>query len=416
MSNKNIEKTIAKYLNNYAEEEVQYLGSFPVLSFRHVVVIPAYKESSEFFMRFKEQFGAKTTEKDSKQGILLILVVNQPESDVNEVPQHSLMDAIRTVSGRIGEAQWQNQNLSLFSFPDSNVGLLAVDRYTGNSRIPAKQGVGLARKIGADLAVWLIQHNRVQHSQIFSSDADALLPEDYFCNGTLQKDSSAGVFSFKHIPSGDGAIDQATALYERRLHYYVQGLAYAGSGYAFHTIGSCIAVDMLAYCQVRGFPKKSGGEDFYLLNKLAKLGKVQSLAPVIQIKSRCSDRVPFGTGPAVADIVAKEQNEDSYLVYNPQIFARLKKTLESLGKLASSEATIESFFADLDQSSRDYFQEAGFARQFAKWHKQYSNQQKLQMAIDEWFDAFRTLKYVHFLRAHELIDIPLNTAIKTKLF
>ena len=48
-------------------------------------------------------------------------------------------------------------------------------------------------------------------------------------------------------------------------------MKYARSPYAFHTIGSTMAVSANHYAKVRGFPKREAGEDFYLLNKLAKV-------------------------------------------------------------------------------------------------------------------------------------------------
>ncbi len=69
----------------------------------------------------------------------------------------------------------------------------------------------------------------------------------------------------------------ATQLYELSLRYYVAGMKFARSPYAFHTIGSSMAVSPVHYARVRGFPKREAGEDFYLLNKLAKLGSVLEL-------------------------------------------------------------------------------------------------------------------------------------------
>ena len=66
-------------------------------------------------------------------------------------------------------------------------------------------------------------------------------------------------------------------LYEYSLRYYVAGLTYAQSPYAFHTIGSTMAVNAEHYASVRGFPRREAGEDFYLLNKLAKVGSVHTL-------------------------------------------------------------------------------------------------------------------------------------------
>ena len=86
---------------------------------------------------------------------------------------------------------------------------------------------------------------------------------------------------------GDDNIYAATKRYEQALTYYVEQLQQAGSPYAFHTLGSCIATPLSYYCHARGFPKKSGGEDFYLLNKLAKLGKILTVdSCILQIESR----------------------------------------------------------------------------------------------------------------------------------
>ena len=45
-----------------------------------------------------------------------------------------------------------------------------------------------------------------------------------------------------------------------------------------------------------GFPRRNATEDFYILNKLAKVGSIARLAgtPVI-LEGRLSDRVPIGT-------------------------------------------------------------------------------------------------------------------------
>lgn len=371
--------------------------AFPEVVFDNVILIPAYKESPEFVYRFLQRFG--------NANVLLIVIVNQPQMDPDDGPQRFLVDDIR----RSGESEWQNINLQLFSFPSHLSSLLLVDRFDSDKRIPNIQGVGLARKIGADLAAALIHCQRVNSSQIYSTDADAHLPEHYFSYSELRQGSSAGVFDFTHLASGNNKVDEATKLYEKRLHYYVDGLKYAGSPYAFHTIGSCLTIDMLAYCQVRGFPKKSGGEDFYLLNKLAKLGGVQKLIPCIHINSRLSDRVPFGTGPAVSQIVSQRLDENAYKVYHPQIFVTLKDVLARLDALSSGRLNLEEFRLSLDSTSRIFFKENNFFEQFAKWITQYSSKQ-LVSVIRDWFDAFRTLKFVHFHRDAELDEISLAKA------
>src|SRR5690606_17786041 len=95
----------------------------------------------------------------------------------------------------------------------------------------------------------------------------------------------------------------ALVLYEISLRSYEYGLAYAGSPYAFQTLGSTLALNPAAYAKVRGFPKRLAGEDFYILNKLIKIGPIYLRNDrCLQIKDRPSQRVPFGTGTSVFKI------------------------------------------------------------------------------------------------------------------
>ena len=77
------------------------------------------------------------------------------------------------------------------------------------------------------------------------------------------------------------------------------------------------------YAQSAGFPKLAAGEDFYLLNKLAKIGKIIPLKIInqpIYIQARISNRTPFGTGPALDKIIDNSnnsQNQDILKKYEP---------------------------------------------------------------------------------------------------
>ena len=207
---------------------------------------------------------------------------------------------------------------------------------------PAALGVGLARKTGCDLALQWMAAGGISGQWLCSTDADATLPADYFEQlDSAAPDAVAAVFPFRHVPGGDEACDTATALYELRLHHYVLGLEYAGSPYAFHTLGSCLAIRASAYAQVRGFPKRAGAEDFYLLNKA---GQTRARLPgcpahCIELQSRRSSRVPFGTGPAVAAILSAAQPHEAAIFYHPQCFEALRALLASLPELAHAPDT-----------------------------------------------------------------------------
>src|SRR5262249_56888321 len=110
----------------------------------------------------------------------------------------------------------------------------------------------------------------------------------------------AFLFPFCHRGSPPPVLADAMHRYEIFLRYYLLGLADAGSPYAFHTLGSAIAVNPMAYAMVRGFPRRLAGEDFHFLNKVAKIGSILRMggAPIV-IEGRRSHPAPFGTRAAL---------------------------------------------------------------------------------------------------------------------
>jgi len=337
-------KTLSKYLNTYAEREVdtlaQLLEKVKLSPFTYSLAIPAYDENPGFIDRWMQHPQAHE--------VLLIVVINQPDSVPHETPQNI---ALFSYLQQNFTPRASAENLSYLSLGSSQA--LVVDRYRSN-KIPKGQGVGLARKIACDLAVKLYESKFQTRPWIYSSDADAILPGNYFSapskekHSTLDKTNSAIVFDFKHIVNTEhdnkNQVFDATQRYEQSLKYFRNRLIYANSPYAFYTLGSTLAVNIQHYCQVRGFPKRAGGEDFYILNKLAKLGKVHSCDDIcIKLTSRLSHRVPFGTGPAVSKIIDLQNTQQSYDYYNPKIFDELKAWLENYHQLWAYIEDIDNF-------------------------------------------------------------------------
>lgn len=375
------DKAFRKYLNHYAEAEIQLLESFPDRSYRNVLVIPAHMETTAFIERLETN--------PLNSNYLLILVSNNPSEIDSDRYQQSL-NYHQQIADYLEKPCWINQHLSLH--PNNGFDVLLVNR-TGNLALPKKQGVGLARKIGADIALYLSLKNRIKSRWIMSSDADALLPRDYF---ELNEDRQvcAVSYPFSHI-CDESAVGKATALYESSIKHYVNGLKRAGSSYAYHSLGSALAFDITAYAQVRGFPKRSAGEDFYLLNKIAKLGPVLSPdTPEIQIIARQSSRAPFGTGPAVQKLMQADDMNTVPLFYDPKIFAQLASVFECLSlKRPTSFADIS-----LPDESLQILRliELDKAMQHAVRQQLESTQYDHHMR--SWMDGFRTLKYVHLMR------------------
>jgi hypothetical protein len=312
---------IDKYLSRYAEDEHRIAAQMSH-GFRQVLVVPACGEDAGFLHGL-----SPCSEGDA----LCIVVVNASEDAPAQihVQNQALLAALppRTPLSSDPPAWLTEQGGST---------LLIVDRASPGRRLPRRQGVGLARRIGFDLALALGRRGLIGARFIASTDADAHLPADYFAAlDAAPADAAALCFPFVHVPSGDAALDRATELYELGLHYYVEGLRHARSPYAFHTLGSALAIDAEAYARVRGFPRRLAGEDFHLLDKVAKVGRVVTAASEpIRIRARRSERVPFGTGPGVARIEAELAAGIAPRFYHPQSFELLGIWLAMLDRFA----------------------------------------------------------------------------------
>jgi hypothetical protein len=417
IDNNAINTALSRYIALYAEPEARAVPSnISDKHFRRCLVIPVFNESDDFVQRLQHSALAK-------EALLVIIVINQPDHHLETQCNQALWDKL----SQQYQCQYKDAGYCWLSIPESNMVLLVINRF--DHKIPKKQGVGLARKIGADIACRLIVENRLSSHWIHHSDADTHLPDDYFSaldtfieqspieqspieQSPLSNFSSttysAAIYPYQHIPVDDQTLYRATQQYERALHYYVNGLRQANSPYAYHTLGSCIASHVYHYCHARGFPKKSGGEDFYLLNKLAKLGAIAQLPNAeLKIDARLSDRVPFGTGPAVEKILALNHHTE-YLSYHPQCFVELGTLLKHFTTLfdyrdKSAKNTYthyQPWLGSLSDTLQTTLIALGIPSLFAHIDKQVASKEHCTKHCHDWMDGFKTLKLIHLLEAY----------------
>lgn len=363
----------------------------PAAAWRHVLVLPAYREASTLLPRLQRLPAG------SEQA-LVILVLNRPDWDPDLDANSDLREAVLALpAGSCDGVRGLNSQADLY--------LLDLDTLAGP--LQAAQGVGLARKYGCDLAFKWMCEGAISGRWVCSTDADATLPPDYFHKlDSLSPHAAAATFPFWHAPGDDESCNLATALYELRLHHYVRGLEYAGSPYAYHTLGSCLAVSFEGYAQVRGFPKRSGAEDFYLLNKIAKTGPVTRLAgECIELASRHSQRVPFGTGPAVARISGAAMPQALALFYHPTCYAALRGVLAAAAQLAQqAQADLPTLLAaqgiegPLQQACSNTLDAMGLAAALDHCRRQGKSPEQFLRQFNEWFDGFRSLRFIHCIR------------------
>lgn len=274
-----------------------------------------------------------------------------------------------------------------------------VDAASPGFELPLKDGgVGLARKLGHDLLLPYLDYSR--DPVIISLDADTLVKPGYA--GAIMKHfrTAAGggaVIPFEHLPADGERENRAIERYELFLRCYVAGLAFAGSPYGFHTVGSAMACRASAYLKCGGMNRRRAGEDFYFLQSLAKTSGVEQVqGTVVQPSPRRSDRVPFGTGRAMG--VMLDNESDAIRFYRPECFHLLKAWLE-LAMNASSSRDI-SLFAQAEAFSANlgsFLEEQKFASAWQGFLGQHANTESLKAAFHGWFDAFRTMKLFHYL-------------------
>jgi hypothetical protein len=412
----------AKYFARYAEPEA-LLATAISDSYLAVLVVPVQGESPNLLAGFEAALA------QAPGRVLLVLVVNATDSasaSTHAENQRLLAHLARQFPGqrRLSHAgvmthAWLGQGESH--------DLLWIDRASVGARLPAREGVGTARKLGCDLAALLWTRAQVLCPRIACSDADVTLPDDYFSvlSGAAAEStrSAAWLWPFSHEAGGDPAIDLATVLYEISLRYYVLGLAAARSCYAYQSMGSTLSVDAPTYLIVRGFPKREAAEDFYLLDKLAKVAPLWRVpTSPIRIRARASDRVPFGTGRRTQEIAAQSQMGQEFTLYCPSIFPALAAVLQGLDAFAASAqvaavlSVLRARIPELAEPARLVLQDLGVFDALASAAQQAPPGAVLRRRIHTWFDALRSLRFVHGLRDRALPSVAWREALSSASF
>jgi hypothetical protein len=379
-----------KYLDRYAEPEAMLADRLG--TFGHALVVPAYGEGESLVEMLESVPRGPLGE------VLVVLVVNGKSSSaawVHEANGAVLARLESRFDAAPAEIVSRDPPAHLLAFGPGSI--LVIDRASRDHRFPDDQGVGLARKMGVDLAARLHAAGKLVSPILHTTDADVVLPEDYFERPGRSPGAMTLLYPFTHVPDRDPALARAALLYEISLRYYVLGLRFAGSPYAHHTIGSTIATRAETYVRVRGFPKRDAGEDFYFLSKAAKLGPVVPLpGRAIAIRGRASERVPFGTGAAVRRIAGP--GAAPFTMYDPRLFLYLRAWLRALEE-AGGDVREACSRESLDPEPLAAAAAAmGAHGAISSARRRSTSNEALRRHLETWFDAFRTLKLVHILQ------------------
>ena len=315
---------------------------------------------------------------------LILVVVNQ-RADASEAEKSDNMTTLASLP--LWRQQYSLEHLHW------------VDAASPGLELPPKQGVGLARKIGLDLALPALDYT-TSNPLLICLDADTLVQPDYlsaivrhFAHTTC----GGASIPYRHRPAVDTAGQQAIDRYELFLRVYLLGLELAGSPYAFHTVGSAMACRASAYCAAGGMNKRLAGEDFYFLQQIHKIAGVEQMTgTAVHPSPRASHRVPFGTGRMVGDILTS--GTDELLFYQPELFEILANWLHlaaNTGERSGAALTLEA--GKISPHLQNFLETAGFPATWDNLKQHNPTAERRNTAFHGWFDAFRTMRLLHVL-------------------
>lgn len=267
---------------------------------------------------------------------------------------------------------------------------------------PKHAGVGLARKIGMDEAARRLVAVENENGVIVCFDADCTCEVNYLqAIETFfleQAKCPAANISYKHRTEGLATRQkEAIEKYEFYLHYIIEQQRRAGYPYAFHTVGSSMAVRCRDYMSQGGMNRRKAGEDFYFIHKFTHhphFGEIKNTT--VYPSARSSDRVPFGTGKAVGDYLENKKDIDFYA---PQTFSELKQLIETFAGLYGDEGmSSEQFAAQQTTMIAAFLADRKFADLLPDMIGNASSLETFKRRFFQWLNPFMLMKLMHFSR------------------
>ena len=369
----------AQYLSKH--RFVPSIVSLPEKPPEMIVVIPSYMES-DLLSSLESLFRCR----QPSCCVEVIAVVNHPENASIDTKRQNVESLLKA-------QKWMQQH--------NDVKLQFHAIYKPD--VPEKvAGVGNARKIGMDEAIYRFLQSGVENGVIISFDADATCDENYleeiervFFNG---KTVTGASIYYEHPIEGsdyDADVYSGIILYELHLRYLIQALRYAGFPYSYHTVGSSFSVSASAYVKQGGMNRRKAGEDFHFLQKIIPLGKYVEINTTRVIPSaRPSDRVPFGTGASISQTV--NEGLASLLTYPLEPFEDLKRLFSLVTQFfkASCENIVKQC-SSLPRPIRDYLLQNNYLTHIEQANSNSASQASFVKRFFVWFDALKTIQYLN---------------------
>ena len=265
-----------------------------------------------------------------------------------------------------------------------------IDKSSKGKGWQGKQlGVGWARKVVMDA----VAEAASGEDLMITLDGDTSFSKHYFRsvldNFNANPDAVGLSVPYYHKLSGSNAEDRAILRYEIYMRNYAINLWRINNPYHFTALGSAMALPVSSYRAIGGMTPKKSGEDFYFLQKLTKYGKLMSWNDEkVYPAARFSDRVFFGTGPAM--IKGAGGDWDSYPVYHHSLFDDIRVTYDTFDELFEHDTSspMDTFFKEVLKQDDIWTPLRNNARTIERFRR----------ACRDKVDGLRILQYLKYAR------------------
>ncbi len=318
----------------------------------------------------------------------IFICVNNPEEWRNDIQKVNICENNTKTMDYLG------------SVKDLNISL--IDRSSPGKGWKGRQnGVGYARKEIFEAIDRLAEDDDI----VISLDADTRIRPGFVSSVRKQfinnKKALLLTNPYYHKLTGNDTHDRAILRYELYMRYYLINLLLIDSPYAFSALGSAISFKVKGYRKISGITPKEAGEDFYFVNRMKKAGEIllwndETVYP----SARESDRVPFGTGPAVTK--GKSGDWDSYPFYDKEGFERIGETCKLFPKL---------FKADCETPIDEFIQRSFGENIWEPLRKNFKTEKLFVRACHEKIDGLRILQILRYYQIGDSLKNFINFSV-----
>ena len=243
------EERLKKYLRRKLEPNWELNKTPPQKKYDSFIIVPVKAEFSRLPLLLKS---ISQQNEMSLKRCLIVVVINNSLEDSKEIYNNN------------------NKSIEYLKSVNYNFDFCYVDASSDKNMLPKKHsGVGLARKIGADLILKYAKEKSI----LCYTDADVLLSKYYLKTITKYYNNmncGCAIVGFKHQNDIDSTIEKNIRKYESFLFKTAENLKKNGSPYGYVSLGSCITCTASAYISVGGMNRMKATEDFYFLQELTK--------------------------------------------------------------------------------------------------------------------------------------------------